>query len=142
MGEVVPLDPMVVRAPVDGIVDRMVVHPFQIVSPGDQLVLFEQLKIDNQITVARETLNGAEEELRQAKRGALFLTDSTLRLPELEVKREEARAEPGYLLELKARMGVTASHARCGSCGRLPILGRKIRVHGRTPAHHRRPGQG
>lgn len=108
MGEVVPLDPMVVRAPVDGIVDRMIVHPFQIVAPGEQLVLFEQLKIDNQITVARETLNGAEEELRQAKQGALFLTDSTLRLPELEVKREEARAELRYLLELKGRMGVTA----------------------------------
>ena len=109
--EVVPLDPTVVRSPVDGIVGRMAVEPFQNVAEGDALVVFEQLKIDNQILVARENLSSAEESLRQAQQGALFMADSSLRLPELEVKREEARAELAYLTELRTRMNVTASRA-------------------------------
>lgn len=109
LGEVVPLTPTVVRSPVDGIVERMVVEPFQDVVAGDTLVVFEQLRIDNQILVARENLSSAEEALRQAQQGALFMPDSTLRLPELEVRREEAKTELAYLTELKSRMNVTAS---------------------------------
>lgn len=111
MGEVVPLDPIVVRAPVDGIVDRMSVRPFENIQTGQELLVFEQLRIDNQIIVAKETLAGAEEALRQAKQGALFLADSPLRLPELEIKREEARSEMMYLQELKLRMRITAPMA-------------------------------
>lgn len=109
LGEVVSLDPTVVRSPVDGIVGHMAVEPFQSVALGDTLVVFEQLRIDNQIQVARENLSSAEEALRQARQGALFMTDSTLRLPELEVRREEAKAELAYLTELKGRMNVVAS---------------------------------
>lgn len=109
LGEVVPLDPTVVRSPVDGIVGHMAVEPFQNVTSGDTLVVFEQLRIDNQIQVARENLSSAEEALRQARQGALFMTDSSLRLPELEVRREEAKAELAYLTELKGRMNVVAS---------------------------------
>lgn len=109
LGEVVPLTPTVVRSPVEGIVERMAVEPFQNVAAGDTLVVFEQLRIDNQLLVARENLSSAEEALRQAQQGALFMTDSTLRLPELEVRREEARAELAYLTELKSRMNVVAS---------------------------------
>ncbi|GAB1410558.1 hypothetical protein MASR1M90_17120 [Desulfovibrionales bacterium] len=108
LGEVVPLEPSVVRSPVDGIVQRMAVEPFQSVAGGDTLVVFEQLKIDNQIQVARENLASAEEAVRQAQQGALFMMDSVLRLPELEVRREEARTELAYLTELKKRMNVVA----------------------------------
>lgn len=108
LGEVVPLDPTVIRSPVDGIVQRMAVEPFQNVAAGDGLVVFEQLKIDNQIQVARENLASAEEAVRQAQQGALFMMDSVLRLPELEVRREEARTELAYLTELKKRMNVAA----------------------------------
>ena len=66
----VPLDPTVVRSPVDGIVGHMAVEPFQSVALGDTLVVFEQLRIDNQIQVARENLSSAEEALRQARQGA------------------------------------------------------------------------
>lgn len=108
LGEVVPLEPTVVRSPVDGIVQRMVVEPFQNIVAGEPLIIFEQLRIDNQIQVARENLSGAEEALRQAQQGALFMADSVLRLPELEVRREEARTELDYLVELKKRMNVVA----------------------------------
>lgn len=109
LGEVVALDPTIIRSPVDGIVQRMVVQPFQDVGSGDPLVVFEQLRIDNQIQVARENLASAEEALRQAQQGALFMADSVLRLPELEVRREEAKSELAYLGELKKRMNVLAS---------------------------------
>ena len=89
--------------------DLMAVEPFQSVALGDTLVVFEQLRIDNQIQVARENLSSAEEALRQARQGALFMIDSILRLPELEVRREEAKAELAYLTELKGRMNVVAS---------------------------------
>ncbi len=108
LGEVVPLEPTVVRSPVDGIVQRMMVEPFSHVLAGEPLVVFEQLRIDNQIQVARENLASAEEALRQAQQGALFMADSVLRLPELEVRREEARTELAYLTELKKRMNVEA----------------------------------
>lgn len=111
LGEVVPLEPTVVRSPVDGIVGRMAVEPFRNVAEGDVLVVFEQLKIDNQILVARENLSSAEESLRQGQQGALFMADSRLRLPELAARREEARAELAYLTELKGRMNVTASRS-------------------------------
>lgn len=108
LGEVVPLEPTVVRSPVEGIVQSMVVKPFQGVDAGDVLVVFEQIKVDNQILVARENLASAEEALRQAQQGALSMNDSVLRLPELEVRREEARVELSYLTELKKRMNVVA----------------------------------
>ncbi len=84
------------------------VEPFSHVLAGEPLVVFEQLRIDNQIQVARENLASAEEALRQAQQGALFMADSVLRLPELEVRREEARTELAYLTELKKRMNVEA----------------------------------
>lgn len=111
LGEVVALEPSVVRSPVDGIVQRMVVEPFDLVVPGQNLVTFEQFKIDNQIAVARENMASAEEALRQAQQGALFLPESPLRLPELEVRREEAKTELAYLQELKNRMNVVTSGA-------------------------------
>ena len=75
--------------------------------PSAVLGLGEVVPLDP--TVARENLSSAEEALRQARQGALFMTDSTLRLPELEVRREEAKAELAYLTELKGRMNVVAS---------------------------------
>ena len=109
--EVVPDDPWVVRAPIDGVVETMHVRPNQHVKAGQALLNLDPAQIGNKLGVARRELAVAEAEYRQAAQKAVFDRDSKARLVVLDGKRKIQSAEVSYLEELLSRVEVRAKRA-------------------------------
>jgi hypothetical protein len=106
--EVVPLDPTIVRAPIDGVVNRFHVEPNQDVSEGQLLVDFDPTTLDNRLEVARKALAVAQAEYRQASQQAVFDDKSRVQLALLKGRMEERNADVVYAEALFDRIRVRA----------------------------------
>lgn len=109
--EVIPLNPIVVRAPIDGIVERIDVQPNQPVKEGDELLELDSTSIRNRLDVARHALAVAEAEYRQASQQAVFDDKSRVQLAILKGRIEERQAEVRYAMALLDRIHVHATRA-------------------------------
>jgi multidrug efflux pump subunit AcrA (membrane-fusion protein) len=76
--EVTPHDPFVVRAPLDGIVDRFQVQPNQAVAEGAPLFNLDTTALESRHATAREAYATAQEEYRQSAQ--LAVTDDKAKL--------------------------------------------------------------
>jgi multidrug efflux pump subunit AcrA (membrane-fusion protein) len=110
-GELVPSHPVVVRAPLDGVVDVFHVQPNQTVSKGQPLFGFDEALIQSRMDLAAQSLATAETEYRQTTQQALTDARSKPQLALLTGKIEERRAELDYLREQLARARVLAPQA-------------------------------
>jgi HlyD family secretion protein len=107
-GELVPASPMVIRAPLDGVVDVFHVQPNQMVKKGQPLFGFDEALIQSRLEVAAQTLATAETEYRQTSQQALVDAKFRAQLATLTGKIEEKRAEVDYLSEQLNRSRVPA----------------------------------
>ena len=107
-GELVPRQPTVVRAPVDGVVDVFHVQPNQTVKKGQPLFGFDEAVIQSRLEVAQQALATAATELRQATQQALGDVRVRPQLAVLNGRIEERRAEVAYLREQLKRSRVLA----------------------------------
>ena len=96
-GELVPANPAVVRAPLEGVIARFHVRPNQLVKRGDALFDFDEAQLESRDAVAAQALSTAEAEYRQAAQLALTDAKSKGMLATLQGRIEERRAETGYL---------------------------------------------
>lgn len=96
-GELVPLDPAVIRAPFDGVVGSFLVKPNDSVKAGQALFSFDDATLASRLDVATQALATAEAEYRQASQQALADTKYKAQLVVLAGKIEERRAEAAYL---------------------------------------------
>lgn len=106
--ELVPSQPSVVRAPLEGVIGSFAVKPNQTVMAGQVLFSFEDAPLQSRLEVARQALAGAEAEYRQAAQLALSDSKSKSQLAMLTAKTEERRAEVGYLSGQLERASVLA----------------------------------
>lgn len=106
--ELVPAQPLIVRAPLDGVVDVFHVQPNQTVQKDQPLFGFDEALIQSRVAVARQTLATAEAEYRQATQQALVDARSKAQLAVLIGKIEEKRAELDYLGDQLQRARVLA----------------------------------
>jgi hypothetical protein len=106
--DVVPLKPAIVRAPLDGVVDRFKVEPNQDVKQGQPLLDLDPRAIKNRLEVARQALAVAEAEYRQAAQQAVFDDKSRSQLAILKGRMDQRRAEARYAQSLADRIHVTA----------------------------------
>jgi hypothetical protein len=104
--EVVPFEPAVVRAPLDGVVERIDVTPNQDVRQGDALLELDPRTIENKLEVAQKALAVAEAEYRQAAQQALFDDRSRTQLAVLKGHVDERREEVDYDQSLLDRIHV------------------------------------
>ena len=107
-GELVPAQPVVIRAPLDGVVDVFHVQPNQRVEKDQPLFGFDEALIQSRLEVANQTLVTAEAEYRQTSQQAL--TDAKFR-PQLTLltgKIDEKRTEVNFLKEQLSRARVLA----------------------------------
>lgn len=107
-GELVPHQPSNLRAPLDGVVDAILVQPNQTVKKGEPL-----FRIDTALTASRaqagdEALSAAEAEYQQALSQALDDDTSRSKLADLAGKVEQRRAEADYLTQEVQRGTVVA----------------------------------
>ena len=107
-GELVPANPAVIRAPLDGVIGQFSVRPNQTVKAGDVLFSFDEAPIASRLEVARQALATAEAEYRQITQMALADNKSKGQLAVLLGKIGEKRAEAEFLESQFERAKVTA----------------------------------
>lgn len=96
-GELVPVRPAVIRAPLDGVVGQIHVSPNELVKKGQLLFSFDEAPIASRLAVARQSLLTAEVEYRQFAQLALSDSRSKGQLAVLLGKIGEKRAEAAFL---------------------------------------------
>lgn len=107
-GELVPANPEVIRAPLDGVIDAFHVQPNQKVAKGQVLFGFDEALIQSKLDVSQQALSTAEAEYRQAAQQALSDEKSKAQLAQLAGKIEEKRAEAAFVAEQLNRARVLA----------------------------------
>jgi len=110
-GELVPAHPLVMRAPLDGVIDVFHVQPNQLVKAEQALFSFDEIVIQSRLDVALQALATAETDYRQTIQLALSDAKSKTQLGLLAGKVEERRAEIEYLQEQLKRARVLAPQA-------------------------------
>jgi hypothetical protein len=110
-GELVPHQPSTLRAPLDGVVDAILVQPNQKVKVGQPLFRIDTALISTRSAAGEEAVLAAEAEYRQALQQALYDDASKARLAELAGKLEQRRAEAEYLNEQEVRGAVVSPRA-------------------------------
>lgn len=109
--ELVAADATVVRAPLDGVIDRFQVQPNQAVSRGQVLFSFDEAPIASRLDVARQALATAEVEYRQVTQLALADPRAKGQLAAVQGRIEEKRAEAEFLQDQFRRSRVEAPRA-------------------------------
>lgn len=109
--EIVAAHPAVIRAPMEGVVDRVLVRPNQAVAAGQTLFTLDDRALRGKLEVAEKTLATAEAEQRLAAQVAV--TDATAkgRLPILAARVAERAAEVAHLKDLLDRAVIQAPMA-------------------------------
>lgn len=107
-GELVPSHPAVIRAPLDGVIERFHVQPNQLVRQGELLFGFDEALIQSRVEVANQAQSTAETEYRQTSQQALADARVKGQLAALTGKVEERRAEANYLEDQLKRSRVLA----------------------------------
>ncbi|WP_455923476.1 efflux RND transporter periplasmic adaptor subunit [Pseudomonas putida] len=131
--EIIAHDPAVLRAPLQAVVERMLVQPNQAVQAGQPLVQLDRRELDNRLESARQALAGAEAQLRQARQQALFDERAKADLAELTSRRDQAQGDVDYLqdnlqrsLILAPRAGIAVFDDPSEWIGRPVNLGERI----------------
>jgi hypothetical protein len=109
--EVVALQPTIVRAPLEGVVDHFEVQPNEQVVAGQLLLTLDPRAIENKLDVANKALAVAEAEYRQAAQQAVFDDKSRALLAVLKGRAEQRRADVTYNQSLLDRIKVTATRS-------------------------------
>ena len=107
--ELAPAHPVIVRAPLDGVVEQVLVQPNQRVKANDPLFSLDKSTLQAKWDVAQQALVTAEAEYRQQAQIAVFDTKSKARLADLQGAIEERRAEAAYIQAQLARGTITAT---------------------------------
>jgi hypothetical protein len=102
-GEVVPAQPVVVRAPIEGVIERFDVQPNNTVKKGQALFGFDPVLIETRVNVARQALETALAQYRQTSQMALSDPKFKIELASQAGSIEEKRAEFEYLKDQKQR---------------------------------------
>jgi biotin carboxyl carrier protein len=106
--ELVPQRPAVIRAPMEGVVDAVVVQPNQRVRAGQPLFRIETNLLATQREAAQQALAAAEEEYRQTAQRALTDDEARAELALLAGKLDERRAQAELARDAATRAAVTA----------------------------------
>lgn len=109
--ELVPLEPALVRASMDGVIEEVQVVPNQAVDAGDLLFEFDRTSVRNQLHVAERSADTVRAELRQRSQQALFDETSSAQLAVLRGQLAEKELEVEHLTEQVERSRVYASRA-------------------------------
>jgi multidrug resistance efflux pump len=107
-GELVPSNPFVVSAPLDGVVGDFYVKPNQNVKAGTPLFSLDDTTLYSRLDVARQTLATAEAAYRQSAQMAVFDPRAKVQLASLMGKIAEQRAEVSYVINQLKRTTLVA----------------------------------
>jgi len=108
---VIPAHPTILRAAIDGVVDRFYIQPNDQVARDQLLLSLEEETIKNKLTVTRKALAVAEAEYRKTAQQAMFDMDSKAQVNILKSRTEQQEAEVRSMEDWLARIDIKAPHA-------------------------------
>ena len=109
-GELVPTQPAMIRAPLEGTVSAFFVRPNQSVKAGEPLFEFDKTPLTARYDVASQSLATAQAEYRQSAQLALSDAKSKAQMALVQGKIGERTAETDYLRGQLERALVAAPH--------------------------------
>ncbi len=109
--EVVAEKPVVVAAPIDGIISEVIANPNSSVGAGDVLFKFDDTALRNKRKLAQRELSVAQAELRQAVQGAFNDPKARHQLAIAKAEVELKRADFQYATEVLDQVTVNAPTA-------------------------------
>lgn len=109
--EIQTSNPVIVAAPLDGVIERFHVQPNQPVTAGQPLFSFESTVLRSRFEVARKGLTQAEAELLTASQAAFADPQTKARVAQLRAQVELRRAEMALARDLLDRVTVKADRA-------------------------------
>lgn len=131
--ELVPVNPVVVRSPQDGVVKELLVSPNQVVAAGQVLMVLDDVPLVSRLDVARQSLGTALAELRQKEQQALTEPEARAALAAARGLVDERQAEVTFLegqlerTRLRAtRPGTVLMDDPTGWVGKPVVTGERI----------------
>jgi hypothetical protein len=107
-GELVPANPAVIRASLDGVIATFYVQPNEFVQKDQPLFSFDNTLIKSQLGITRQALATAQAEYRQAEQQALTDSKVKVQLPIIRGRIDEKIAELAYMTDQLSRSEVLA----------------------------------
>ncbi|MEO8144191.1 MAG: HlyD family efflux transporter periplasmic adaptor subunit [Betaproteobacteria bacterium] len=106
--EISPLKPIPVTAPVDAVVNKVLVKPNEEVKAGQILAILDDTTVRNRLAVAEKALEIARADLQRVVYKSFSDEASRLELQVLEARVREKAAEVSHLSEVLGRLTLTA----------------------------------
>ncbi|MBF0370927.1 MAG: HlyD family efflux transporter periplasmic adaptor subunit [Magnetococcales bacterium] len=106
--EVVAHNPVLIRAPMEGVIDQLHVEPHQAVDPGTLLISLDGAQLQNRLQVAKREWEVARTEYAQAMQKAVRDVRSKSRLTLLKKRLEQRQADRDYLEARLQRLEIRA----------------------------------
>lgn len=106
--EVVPMNPFIVRAPVDEVIRKIHVAPNQVVVKGDLLVTIDDSALSARLDVAMQELQIAQAEYRRAEQASVGDREAAAQLPMLRASVERRDAEVAHVKTLLGRTQINS----------------------------------
>jgi hypothetical protein len=133
--EVVPREPFMVRAPLDGVIERFDVRPNQPVEAGTPLFSLDTTALRSRLVLARQAHDTALEEYRQSAQQAVTVEKNRAEIALRRGRLQEKAVELDYTAEQLERVQVKAERAGIAVfadvndwLGRAVTLGERILV--------------
>lgn len=106
--KIVAKDPMIVSAPIDGVISDILVPPNTMVSEGAVLFTYEDTAFRSEYHVAERNLDVAIAQYRRASQGSFVEADQKADVPLLKAEVELREIERNYMYERLAKVTVKA----------------------------------
>ncbi|ARJ67771.1 hypothetical protein WV31_19970 [Magnetospirillum sp. ME-1] len=131
--DLVPAHPLVVRSPLDGVIDRIHVRPNEAVAEGKPLFDLDATQLAGRLDVARQQHATAEAEYRQAAQAQVFDSKAKVQVAILAGRAEEKAAEAKWLESQLERIrvkspgpGIAVLDDPSDWIGRPVVVGEKV----------------
>ena len=107
-GEVIPRDPVVVRAPLSGVVAEVMVQPNQVVKTHDVLARLNSRELDSRLLVVRQGLETALAQYRLSTQSGIVDPKAQADAAIAKAQADEHQAEVAQVQELLSRITINA----------------------------------
>lgn len=106
--QIVAKNPWVVSAPIDGVIEEVLVNPNDTITEGQQLLSFVDTTLRNSATIAESELSLAEARFENIKRSALIANEGRREIAIADAERKLADIQEKYARELLNKVNVHA----------------------------------
>ena len=109
--EVVPKNPIVVRAPLEGVINKVFALPNKAVAKNALLLTLDDTALKSRLDVAEQELEIAKAEYRRSEQVSVLDSKASTEIPMLAARIQQRTAEVAYVQSLLKRINIHAERA-------------------------------